>query len=347
MKPAMPGVSVIIPTYNAARYIGEAIGSVLAQTYQSTEIIVIDDGSTDDTHTVVSGYLHHPAIQYVRQENRGPSAARNAGIRRARGRFITFLDADDSIPPTSLARRVGFLEKYSHVTAVFTDLLFQRDPQRPATVGHYRARENFPDGVDPAAIDFQDGTELVFNDRFFEHFVRMRIGMWPGNLMLRRRRDGQLDLFREDLVCGEITEFAYRIVPTHVVGYIDEPLFTYNEYRSVLTRDYIRGVPAYIEVLESLKRDLTDGSRRWAHLIPPLNRQIGSHYLVLGYHEFSKGAFGAARPLLMKSLLYRPGQVHGYIYLGLSLLPPAAVRAVGAVKRRMRELSGRKPSRRA
>ena len=100
----MSKISVIIPTYNCGLYLGEAIESVLSQTFQDHEIIVIDDGSTDDTKNIVRKYvLKYPEkIRYFYQKNMGPSAARNVGIREAEGEFIAFLDADDIFLPEKL-----------------------------------------------------------------------------------------------------------------------------------------------------------------------------------------------------------------------------------------------------
>jgi glycosyltransferase involved in cell wall biosynthesis len=89
----MPKVSVIIPTYNSARYLPEAIESVLAQTYRDFEIVVIDDGSTDNTKEVVAPYLDR--IIFLEVPNGGPAKARNRAIRKSSGEYVAFLDADD------------------------------------------------------------------------------------------------------------------------------------------------------------------------------------------------------------------------------------------------------------
>lgn len=105
---ALPPITVIIPAYNAARYLPEAIDSVLQQTAPDLEIIVVDDGSTDDTAAILAPYLdrHGDRIQLLQQQNAGVSAARNRGIQAARGELIAFLDADDTfLLPTKLAEQ--------------------------------------------------------------------------------------------------------------------------------------------------------------------------------------------------------------------------------------------------
>jgi glycosyltransferase involved in cell wall biosynthesis len=93
MTSTSPLISVVIPTYNNARYVRQAVDSVFAQTYPYHEVIVVDDGSMDDPEAVLSSCLKR--IQFVRQQNQGPSAARNRGLEFARGEFVVFLDSDD------------------------------------------------------------------------------------------------------------------------------------------------------------------------------------------------------------------------------------------------------------
>ena len=97
----MTTISIIIPTYNAGQYIKEALASVLAQSFQDFEVIIIDDGSTDDTAQKVKT-LCDPRILYVYKENQGPAAARNYGLNLVRGEYIAFLDVDDLWEPHKL-----------------------------------------------------------------------------------------------------------------------------------------------------------------------------------------------------------------------------------------------------
>ena len=102
-----PLVTVVIPCYNQAHFLGEAIGSVLNQSYRNFEIIVVDDGSTDNTSEVAS---HYEEVRLVRQENRGLAGARNRGLGEANGEFLVFLDADDRLLPGALEAGLGRFE---------------------------------------------------------------------------------------------------------------------------------------------------------------------------------------------------------------------------------------------
>ncbi|SMB22408.1 Glycosyl transferase, family 2 [Sterolibacterium denitrificans] len=111
-----PDISVIIPAYNAGRYLHGAIGSVLAQTRQASEIIVIDDGSSDDTARIAAGFL---GVRLIETPHAGVSAARNAGLDAARGHYLAFLDADDLWLPTKLERQIAFLLDNPGASGVF------------------------------------------------------------------------------------------------------------------------------------------------------------------------------------------------------------------------------------
>ncbi|MEK6320323.1 MAG: glycosyltransferase [Acidobacteriota bacterium] len=102
-----PQVSIVIPTYNSSRYLVNALDSVLAQTVSDFEVLVVDDGSTDDTEFVMRNY--EPRVRYIRQQNAGVAVARNNGISESRGRYVAFLDADDVWLPFKLERQLETL----------------------------------------------------------------------------------------------------------------------------------------------------------------------------------------------------------------------------------------------
>lgn len=115
-----PFISVVIPAYNAEKYIEETLDSVRAQTFSDYEILVVDDGSTDRTVQIASGY---DGVQLLLQKNRGAAAARNTGIRAARGAYVAFLDADDIWFPSKLEKQVAHLRAHPLTEWTYTDAL--------------------------------------------------------------------------------------------------------------------------------------------------------------------------------------------------------------------------------
>jgi glycosyltransferase involved in cell wall biosynthesis len=120
-----PLVSVIIPVYNGARYLRAALESVFAQTYRSFEVIVVDDGSVDDSGNIAQSF---PDVLYVRQENQGVAAARNKGIEVARGEYFAFLDQDDLWTPEKLKLQIGHLLSHPDLDYTLTYLQFFLEP---------------------------------------------------------------------------------------------------------------------------------------------------------------------------------------------------------------------------
>ncbi len=113
-----PLVSIILPTYNADEFIGDAVESILNQTYHNIELIIIDDGSTDDTKSILEKYSNQ--IKYLYQDNRGPSEARNTGIKMAKGELIAYQDADDTSLPNRIEQEVTFLLDNPECSMVYT-----------------------------------------------------------------------------------------------------------------------------------------------------------------------------------------------------------------------------------
>jgi len=112
-----PGISVVVPCYNNARYLGEALDAIWGQTLPPAEVIVVDDGSTD--HSADVAQSHRPRVTYVYQENSGSGSARNRGVSLAQGEFLTFLDADDRWEADKLERQFAALQASPDVDAVF------------------------------------------------------------------------------------------------------------------------------------------------------------------------------------------------------------------------------------
>jgi glycosyltransferase involved in cell wall biosynthesis len=192
MPDQFPLVSVIIPVYNAERYVAEAIESVLAQTYDPVEIIAVDDGSTDGSAAVVKQF---PFVQYYFQANAGISATRNRGIEQAQGDFLAFLDADDIWVNDKLALQMAAFEDNPGLDIVFGHVQQFRSPELAQA-------ENDP----PAATDLMPGhipsTMLIKRETFFRvglfetHWKMGEFASW----YLRSLEQGLQNMMLPDLV---------------------------------------------------------------------------------------------------------------------------------------------------
>ena len=137
-----PLVSVIIPTYNGACFLAQTIESVLAQTYPSLEVLVVDDGSTDATWAITAGY--GPRVRYVRQANAGTAAARNRGVAEARGQYIALLDHDDLWLPHKLERQLPVFADDPAIGVVFAGIEFFRTRTGEVTAQYFPGLELGP-----------------------------------------------------------------------------------------------------------------------------------------------------------------------------------------------------------
>ena len=192
--------SVIIPVYNQERLIGRAIRSVLSQSHPVYELIVVDDGSTDGTQPAIAAASTDSRVRYVYQANGGVSAARNAGIRIAKGNWLVFLDADDFWKPR-------LLEHAAQKIAVGDDVEFV----------HVRRSNLFPDGSTNPGPNV---TAEQMSDRFFLlHPVAVRT---CGAMLKRELLDGMSEWFPESQRTGEDFHFFGRVVMTaRAIGFVD------------------------------------------------------------------------------------------------------------------------------
>jgi glycosyltransferase involved in cell wall biosynthesis len=193
-----PQVSIIVPTYNYGRYIGETLESLRSQTLDDWECIAVDDGSTDDTRAALAGYAAGDArIRYVWQTNAKQAAARNNGLRQARGKYIQFLDADDLLEREKLARQVDFLEAHPEVDVVYANVRYF-DFDRPGS------RRLGNDSDDPwMPLVSGAGSEILL--------PLVRNNIMPGNSpLLRSTTVRQVGFFSEALTPVEDWEYLIR-----------------------------------------------------------------------------------------------------------------------------------------
>jgi glycosyltransferase involved in cell wall biosynthesis len=282
-------VSVIIPTFNNADFLVQAIRSVLAQTYQDFEIIVIDDASTDNTEQMLQSFAGR--ICYVRQDRGGPSVARNRGILQARGELIAFLDADDLWRPTKLARQVDYLDRHPEACLVYTD--FTRGPQ-PGSNNQSRLRDFKP--RDPAD---------AFHSLLEENFIA------TPTAAVRRSALARSGLFDPTLRGSEDLDLWLRLAghstragkPGHVsarsFGFIDEILVDVRQHEANTSRtvDFIHEQIRAAQIMLARWGDDPLAARL-------LRRRLGICSWNLAFAEQTCGRYSQARSAYWSSARY-------------------------------------------
>src|SRR5262245_22080838 len=189
----MPRVSVVIPTFNRAGFVREAIESVLAQTFGDWELIVIDDGSTDDTASVVAAF-GDPRIRYIRQENRGEGRARNAGLAVATGEWVSFLDSDDRMLPDNLAALIAVSDARPEIDVAYGWYFFMDHNGEPTpNRGAYR-RWEAKEVILPPGVATRPCGPLMEGDIRPE--LLLEASMLIGPARIRRQRAVAIDGFR-------------------------------------------------------------------------------------------------------------------------------------------------------
>jgi len=260
----MPEVSVVIPTYNSARYLTEAIDSVLAQSFKDFEVLVIDDGSTDETESLIQRY--GAEVRYVRQQNSGVAIARNRGIEQSRGRYVSFLDADDTWSASKLERQLAAMSEnrqyricYSAFTVVASDL---------APIGVTRSCRQA--------------------DALEDLLLRGNVVATPSTVM------GERSLFIEaggfDPALSQCADWDMwvRLAALSDFLYVDEPLVNYRQHGENMSRDATLLERDSLRVLEKgfAMSALTDRLR--SHRRPAFAR----NYMVLAGTYFHARRYG-------------------------------------------------------
>lgn len=202
---SLPVVSVIMPAYNAAAYIRQAIDSVLAQTDGRFELLVINDGSTDATESIIKSYTD-PRIQLLTQANAGPSAARNAGLRSARGDFIVFLDSDDQMTPDFIAQHLSAFEQMPQADLIYCDDALIDEHGRPLRT---IVRADYPDRRRLIADLFRNGYPVIPFRTCVRRSVFDKIGLYDERLGVSEDYDMLRRFIRHGLIAAHLNGAFY------------------------------------------------------------------------------------------------------------------------------------------
>jgi len=262
---AQPAVSVIVPTFNRAPLLPRALDSIIAQTYDDWEIVLVDDGSTDDTPAVADRYAQRlgDRITVLRQDNRGSSAARNRGIEASRGRYVAFLDSDDEFALTKLERQMALFGRRRELGLVYADYAYVDERGRRCDSAFDTkcplARTVRSECVAPG---LRVCTQSLFDALLAGYFIATIVGV------VRRDVLGAAIRFAEHLSYAEEWLFYLRVARRCRAGFVDEPLCVHHFTTGSLARsDKSRNAVRYVAVLDAIRSAFPDLPRRQRRLI--------------------------------------------------------------------------------
>ena len=281
-------VSVIIPTYNRENFIKKALDSVIAQTYLNFEVIVMDDGSTDNTREVVDGY-NNKKISYFYQENRGIAGARNAAINKSSGDYIAFLDSDDYWLPEKLERQMALFHEHSEYGMVASCCASIR------LDGSFRKKNR------------TGKSGWVLKDLFVKNFIR------TSSAMIKREYLEKAGLFDEKLRECEEYDLWLRIAALCPVGFINESLAVYVDNPDGISTDSLEGRLFRLKVLE--KDYLKKKIQKKIYV-----RRIADTCHYIGRHHLKRGNIKQGIDYLKKARKLAPFYLKNLFYLGWALL---------------------------
>lgn len=347
-------VSVIIPTFNRAYCIARAIDSAANQSHRAVEIIVVDDGSSDDTGALIARrYAGDPRIRYIRQDNQGVSAARNHGLRKARGDYVALLDSDDVWKPWKLELQLCCLRSLPQAGMIWTDMeAIGPDGNRisakylrtmyKASYRWFATHDLFPDSQRLADLcpnlPAATGDAAVYWGDIFSPMIMGNL-VHTSTVLVRRDRLSKVVGFNEELKhSGEDYDFHLRTCREGPVAFVDISTVEYQvgrsdqltqpAYRIHMANNFLKTIAPVI----AAERDRIHlPSSMLSYVQAEAHAWIGREYLALGRQR-------EARTEFRTSLHYRLRQPDVWMMSTLALCPPYVYRGLRAAVRGLKQI---------
>ncbi|MGL5795970.1 MAG: glycosyltransferase family 2 protein [Waterburya sp.] len=288
----MTKVSAIIPAYNAMKYLPETLDSILAQTYPDFEVIIVNDGSTDNLSEWAS-QLTDPRVKLISQENRGLAGARNTGLNHAQGEYIAYLDADDLWNSTKLAKQVEFLNQNPDVGLVYT----------------------WVDRMDHTGKSLGKPFKSTLSGNILEKLLERNV-IAPSSAMIRRCCFDRVGLFDENLKSFvEDWDMWLRIAACYQIEVLPEPLLHYRESPNSASKNWQAMERSYKIVIEKVFASASP------ELMPKPEKSYGCAYLNLASQSLQtyQPDYEIASRYLQQAVTYYPQLKFSKEYLRLKL----------------------------
>lgn len=301
-----PLISVIIPAFNAEKYIESAINSIRSQSVKEIEIMVVNDGSSDNTRAIVEDIARlDPRVKLINQANSGkPSIARNVGISNTSGKYIAFMDADDIILPGKLEAQLALFNKLSNISLIFHDWMNIKPDNDLISSSHLKSIK-FLEKAAPYLNFIQKGI-YVTKDNYYNFASTVTLGILTITVMLKREiLNHEDEWFPEDLDIGEDLDLWYRLLMKHRAAFIDEAYCQYRKHPDSITQNSERMI---LGLITAQKRNLIRAKNRLTKKeIKLIKHQLSYKHRNLGYLYYKNEKRLLAINCYKESFFLRPG----------------------------------------
>lgn len=338
----MPAVSVVLPTFNRASYLPDAIQSALNQTFEDLEILIVDDGSTDGTREAIRELTNDKRVKYISQDNAGAAAARNKGIALATGDYIAFLDSDDIWHEDKIEIELSVINRLPQVDIVCSD--FSAIDPKDGHMEYSFIRSYFS-----VFDEYNLGYQNVFMNRLTKvvgptwtvdtvHWGNIYETMLFGNVILTSTA-----LFRKELFRNGVFDTRYetledydlflRFCKSHAVAFLDIPLITYRFNPIQLSGKSFAG-KLHSNLIHIFNKNIAEieHTEFYAKNRKKIQRRLGMYYSWRAYVHFVQEEMDLAAKHYMYSILKNPTNPTSYVYLLFALLPKTLTRMVRNLK---------------
>lgn len=290
-----PKVGVVIAVYNSEKFVEEAIESILNQTYQDFEIIVVDDGSTDESADIIKSF-NDKRIIYMYQENQGHADAKNKGVLRSKGKYKAFLDSDDVWLPEKLEKQVAILDSNPEIALVYSDCYYADVRGKVMARAFKRAK--------PFRV-------AVFSQLFLSNFIPF------STVVVRKEIFEKVGLFNPKYFIAPDYDLFLRIAKHFKIEYVDLPLAKYRIHKANISKNFILNSQETIEILDKFLGENPGIRRRLGTKVN--SRFYEAHCSLARAYQFEK-KFAESREEFITSAKYYPFGITSYIGYLCSLL---------------------------
>ncbi len=304
----MPLVSIIMPVYNSSKYVISAIESVFSQSYKDYELIIINDGSTDNSKELIIDYLKQNKdkdVKYIYQENKGASAARNKGIELAKGEYIAFLDADDLWMPEKLSRSINYINSQEYPT-VYSDMYI------------IDSGGNIIDQWFKMKKEISEGN--IYGDLLKECFIV------PTNIIIRKACLLE-NKFDETIRGVEDIDLWLRLARKYNFRVIKEPLTKWRNHEGNYSKNSRIVSENIVNVFERELKEWTRKDKYHKVIINILSTKL----YISGRYYLKEQKYKQARWVFIKSILYNPN-IASLTRLVATILPNRMIKQIVSIR---------------